>query len=186
VGVKAKASLEDKDKGWAAMLKRLRDIRGGRVKVGVLASSPKGGKSHAGKSTKDALTQGGSSGVTVAQLAAILEFGTEDGHIPARPAMQTTFDRMHPELVAMGKKLIGAVLDGKMDVRKALGILGAHLANGVKRTITTGAGVPPPNAPSTIKKKGSSKPWVDTARVLNAFSWEVQVGDDKKNEEEES
>ncbi len=181
---KVHAKLEDKDKGFLELMRRLRQIRTGRVKVGVLASSSKGGAHH-GNTDTEAVTQGKTGSLTVAQIAAILEFGTEDGHIPKRPAMGITFDKMHPELVEMGKKLIEAVLGGGMEAKDALNILGAKLANGIKRTITAGTGVPPPNAPSTIKRKGSSRPWVDTGRVVNAFTWSVQMGDEKDAEDED-
>ncbi len=182
MGIKAK--LEVKDKGLLALFKRARAIKKSRVKVGVLASG-KGGAKH-GRSDADVATQGGRGSLTLAQIAAILEFGTEDGHIPARPALRNTFDAMKPELVELGKKLLGAVIDGKMDVKKALNIMGAKLANGVKRTITSGSGVPPANAPSTIAKKGSSRPWVDTGRVVGAISWEVQEGEDANGSDKET
>lgn len=182
MGIKAK--LEVKDKGLIALFKRVRAIQKSRVKVGVLADG-RGGAKH-GRSEADAVTQGGRSSLTIAQIAAILEFGTEDGRIPPRPALRNTFDTMRPELVELGKKLMGAVVDGKIDVVKALNIMGAKLANGVKRTITAGAGVPPPNAPSTIAKKGSSRPWVDSGQVVGAISWEVQEGEDAKGNKKET
>lgn len=166
------AKLEQRDLGGnlAEVLKRAREIREMRVKVGVL-SSGKGAVEHPG------------SDLTVAEIAAILEFGTEDGHIPARPALRSTFDAQREELVKLGAKLIDKVLDGKMDTRTALNVLGAKLAAETKKTITTGDGVPPPNAPSTIAAKGSSRPWVDTGRTVGAITWQVQDGDDGKHEE---
>lgn len=175
-----KVSLKKKDGPGADMLRRLSEIKHSRVKVGVLASG-RGGKPH-GRSDKDAITEGGKADLTIAQIASILEFGTEDGHIPARPALRSTFDKMHPQLTALGAVLIKAVIDGKMEVRQALNIMGAKLANAVKATIT--AGMKPANAPSTIARKGSSKPWVDTGRTVNAITWEVQVGSNKDETEE--
>ncbi len=175
--------LEDKDKGLLKAFKTALEIKYARVKVGVLASSPQGGAPVSGPGGVEGAASGQARGITVAQLASILEFGTEDGHIPPRPALGSTFDRMHGELVEMGKKLIKAALDGKITVSKGLNILGAKLANEVKKSITAGAGVPPPNAPSTIRQKGSSRPWVDTGRTVGAITWQVQDGSEKGNEE---
>lgn len=162
--------VKDTDKGWNFIFenrKLLKEIKEKKVKVGVLQDTPKGGAEH------------GDSGLTVAEIATILEFGTEDGHIPARPALQITFDKNRDKLVELGQKLIGGVFDRKITVDKALNVMGAALANEVKKEITTGEGIPPDNAESTIRKKGSDRPWVDTSRVLNSITWMV----DKKKEQ---
>jgi hypothetical protein len=58
-------------------------------------------------------------------------------------------------------------------------VMGSTLANAMKRKIVDGAGVPPPNAPSTVAKKGSSRPLVDTGRLVNAITWASIVGGGK-------
>lgn len=157
----SKTELEDKDLGFAELFKRAREVEERRVKVGVL-SDGRGGNQHAG------------SELTNAEIAAILEYGTEDGHIPARPALRSTFDAQREKLVELGKKLIHRyVVEGKGTIEQALGILGSTLATEMKKTITVGPGVPPPNAPSTIAAKGSSRPWVDTGAVVGAISYAV-------------
>lgn len=159
-----KVSVADKDTGWKKLFETIKEIADARVKVGVFAET---GETH------------GDSRLNVAEIAAILEFGTIDGHIPARSAFKSTFDEKREELAAMGKKLIGQIIDGKMTTERALNIMGAKLANEIKLKITTGPGIPPPNAPSTIKKKGSSRPWVDTGRLIQSLTWIIM----KKGEE---
>ena len=57
------------------------------------------------------------------------------------------------------------------------------LSADMKKTITVGAGVPPKNADSTIKRKGSSRPWVDTGAVVGAISYAVlPEGDEGESE----
>lgn len=178
-----------RDHGWGEMFRRVQEIKHSRVRVGVLsegrgAQKHPPGKLQRGKKLEDVLervrqrrrnAKQAESGLTLAELATILHFGTENGHIPARPFLTLAFDKHRDELVEMGGKLIGGILDGKMTVEKALNILGASLANFAKREITDGSGVPPPNAPSTVRRKGSDRPLVDTGRLLGAINWSVEI-----------
>src|SRR6266436_693869 len=98
----------DKDLGWAEFFKTIREIKDARIKVGVLDSSG-GAEKEPG------------SDITLAQLAGVLEFGTEDGRIPSRSVVRSTFDEEREKLVRMGADLIGQVLDRKMSLDRALG-----------------------------------------------------------------
>lgn len=135
----SKVKVEDKDLGWIEIAKRAKQIHDWRVKVGVLADDAKGGL-H---------VEGGK--LSVAEIAAVLEFGTQDGRIPARPFVTSTFDKNREELKKMGAELIEKALLGHMSVEHALGLIGAKLAADIKATVV--AGVPPPNAPSTALAK---------------------------------
>jgi hypothetical protein len=182
----------DRDRGWADMMKRVHVLQGKRsVKVGVLADTERGGMHEPGGK------------LTIAEIAAVNEFGTEDGRIPARSFVRSTFDEMRPELQEMAKELIGKVVFGLVPVDQALGQLGAALASAIKAKITTGAGVPPPNAPSTALAKASKgktkgimsraakgiggalaqagalasvRTLVDTGRLVNAITWAIVDG----------
>lgn len=127
------------------MRKRAKEARKAKVKVGVLEDTPKGAAKEVDKKT------GKTSDLTVAEIAAVLHFGTKDGHIPPRPFLAMTFDAKREELVALGSDLLFGVLIGKLSLERALNVLGAVLANATKATVT--AGVPPPNAPSTALGK---------------------------------
>lgn len=172
-----KSKLVDKDLGWTKMLQRAAEIKNARVKVGVLADDSKGGMHVPGAD------------LTVAEIAAVHEYGTQDGHIPERSFIRSTFDKKREELVAVGKRMMGDVLRGRIGVKQALNMMGSALASEVKSAITDGEGIPPPNAPSTIAAKGSSRPLVDTGRMLNAVTWVIEDGGGKaqgmnKSEEE--
>jgi hypothetical protein len=160
-----RAQIIDRDLGWKDMTKAVAAMAGGAyAKVGVLADDSKGAE-HVDDG-----------GITVAELATVLEFGTEDKHIPARPFLRGTFDEKREELAGNAKTLIGKIIDREQTVKGALDVLGLKLATETKKTITDGAGVPPPNAPSTIEQKGSDRPLVDTGRLLNAITWAVEMG----------
>jgi hypothetical protein len=157
----AHVKVVDKDTGWAALFKRVKQARDGRVKVGVLADDEKGADDHGG--------------LSVAELAAVLHYGTEDGSIPARPFLAMAFDEQREELSKLGGELMSEVLEGKMDSGRALGLMGAKLAAEAKKVISTGDKLQA-NSPATVAAKGSSRPLVDTGRLLNAITWAIDKG----------
>jgi hypothetical protein len=153
----------DRDLGWRKILEAARAAAGSSyAKVGVLADDEKGGLHRDGAK------------LSVAEIAVVLEYGTEDGHIPARSFVRATIDLLRDELIATSARLlVQVVLDRSMSVERALNILGLRGVTAIKQRITSGDGIPPPNAPSTIRAKGSSRPLVDTGLLLSAITWAV-------------
>lgn len=153
-------SLKVIDHGMDDLFERLKDVQESYVKVGVLDEDEKGGEVR-------------ESGLTNAEIAAVLEFGTQNKHIPARPVIRPTFDEKREELVTLGKKLIGDVIDGRLKIERALGMMGSTLVTAMRLKITSG--VAPPNAPSTLERKALKSGKVKRAmqRVGNAViqSW---------------
>jgi hypothetical protein len=151
------------DRGWKklrAIAKRIGEDDRTYVKVGVLG--PRARAEHDG-------------GISTVGLAIIHEFGTET--IPERSFIRSTYDAHRAEYMAMLKKLVAAVVSTKpkMTEKEALGILGAKIASDMKAKITEGEGIPPPLSPETIRRKGSSRPLVDTGQLLNSITWEVHA-----------
>ena len=138
--------------GLAAVKERLRALAASNVKVGW----PKGPLRP--------------DGLSVAQVAAWNEFGTE--RIPERPALRTGIQRAQPGALALNRRTAKAVIDGRMAAAQALGLLGEFAAGEVKKAIIAGPWVP--NAPSTIKRKGSSKPLIDTSQELQSVTYVVE------------
>jgi phage gpG-like protein len=137
------------------------------VKVGVLAS----------KGAGDTHNTDGGSPMTLVEIAAVHEFGSRDGRIPERSFLRSTFlIRRVNALAAMQTKLAKAIVTDGMDPSKALAILGAWGAAEVKNTFTE-IDIPPPLAESTIARKGSSRPLVDTGLLKNSISYEVVDND---------
>lgn len=117
---------------------------------------------------------GGSGGKTLAQIAAWNEFGTPT--IPPRPFMRPTIDSQGSKAEQMLSQEIEKIFQGKKkaNIMTALGRVGAFLAGAIQRKITTLKR--PPNAPSTIKKKGSSNPLIDTGAMRQAVGFKVTQG----------
>lgn len=160
--MKLTAKVVAKDHGFAEFFKRMREARDAKIKVGVLADTSQGAE-----------TEGGD--LTVAEIAVVNEFGTEDKRVPERSFLRSTFEEKREDLVKLGAHLFGLVIAGKMKLDRALGIMGATLASEVKNKIT-GTELPPPNAPSTIARKGSDHPLVDTGRLVGAITWGPDEG----------
>lgn len=156
-------SVKEVDRGWKGLLDALRVYKSDNVhvKVGFLDDGGKGSEDHGG--------------LTTAELAGVHEFGTEDGHIPARSFVGSTFeanrDRYRDDLA----KCLVSVLSAKITMEQAFNIMGARMANDIKRAVTSGAGIAPALAESTIasREHGGTRPLVDTARMIGAITWEV-------------
>jgi hypothetical protein len=100
------------------------------------------------------------SGLSLAQLAAVQEFGSVNGKIPQRPFMQKTFDNNSGKTKILLGKAWTAILADKIKPRNAIAGIGVWYAAKIRETITTGEFVK--NAPLTIMLKGSSKPLIDS------------------------
>lgn len=145
------------DKGWRKLLEKVRGLAEAHVKVGIVGS-------HAHETQGD---------LSLIEIATFNEFGTAT--IPERSFIRKTFVTKKAELGAFAGKLAHGLLSDRLDLRRALGLLGEWGASAVKKTITAG-NIQPPNAPSTIARKGSSRPLVDTGQLVNAISYEVVEG----------
>lgn len=112
---------------------------------------------------------------TLAQIATWNHFGTS--HIPARPFLSETTARNRDALNAMLLASAKGIAYGKLSWEQAMAFLGQHYTDLAKQLI---ADAPPgtfaPNAPSTIERKGSSRPLIDTGQLRGAITYRVQDG----------
>lgn len=146
-----KAVLKVKDTGeLARVLKTLRDADRAAVHVGVLAVNE-----------------------DVALRATVNEFGSPEKNIPERSFLRKTFDEKRTPLRDVQKRALSRVIAGKITVEEGLSIIGQWFQREVQRTITDTYS--PPNAPSTIAKKGSSHPLIDTGEMRQAIAYEVNL-----------
>lgn len=97
-----------------------------------------------------------SSGLSVAEVAEVNEFGLGP---PARPIITAYADEKGPAAIREIKARYAAALKSGKDPIVALDQLAQKYAAEVQAKYA--AGTPPPNAQSTINKKGSSTPRID-------------------------
>lgn len=154
--------VTDTDKGYKAAVRSLRAASGKRhVVVGI-------------RSEKGSATAPGDS-LNLAGIAAVNEFGSDDGHVPERSFLRSTFDAGKAAYTTAIEASLGRVADGTSDVDKELGLLGLRVVSDVQKTITSD--VPPPNAPSTIKRKrGSTGTLRADGRLYASIDSEVRGG----------
>lgn len=109
--------------------------------------------------------------------AATNEFGTDQAGpnrniiIPERSFLRAGVDENKRELKQFAKKKAFDVLTGKISKKVALSQLGLLAQSKVQKRIASGPFVP--NAPSTIRIKGSSRPLVNTGRLRQSITFEV-------------
>lgn len=103
--------------------------------------------------------------------AAYNEFGT--GHIPERPFMRTAMRVNRAKYLRTMKKDAQVILAKGGDglLRASLDRLGAMAQGDIQHSITSGHWTP--NAPSTIRAKGSSRPLIDTGEMRNSVTWAI-------------
>lgn len=112
--------------------------------------------------------QGGSS-ADVVDVAAYNELGTSD--TPARPFMRQSFENHQPELQKACDR-VNTVLAKGGTAETALKELGAFAKGLVQEEIVDGDFEP--NKPSTIKKKGSAQPLIDSGLMRQSVNFVIK------------
>lgn len=106
-----------------------------------------------------------SDGKHVAQVAHDNEFGTST--IPPRPFFRNAIKDKSKEWL----ELFRDTQFKTKDMLKTLGIVGTIAKDDIATSITDLSS--PPNAPYTVKQKGSSNPLIDTGLMRNSVSYEI-------------
>jgi len=157
----ANSKVSDDRKAFDRITKELALLQDSYVLVGF----QEGSVTHA--QNKDQRTK--KPGLSMPEIAAANEFGTDD--IPARPFMRTSYDDNKAQIDRVITKEYDKIVDGQSTVKRSLGLIGLFMVDLIQqkiRAITT-----PPNAPSTIKKKKSSKPLIDFGQMISAVTSKV-------------
>jgi hypothetical protein len=108
---------------------------------------------------------------TLGEVARINEFGSSDGVVPERPAWRRGLAHGASDFNRLNQANLALVVQGKKTIEQALGELGAMGAARVKTEILDGDFIE--NAPSTVVRKGSSHPLIDTAQEKQSITWEI-------------
>ena len=146
-------TITDRDTGFARIEIDLLGLRSRKLRVGI---------------TGDEKVDG----VSVVDYAFYNEFGTSRG-IPARPFMATTYDRYHAKTEKFIEYMYGQMLEGKMTPDHLLKTAGMEYQKRVQETIRDAKKWAVPNAESTIERKGSTSPLIDTGRMIGAVRYEI-------------
>ena len=120
---------------------------------------------------------GDSEGTPLAVIAAVHEYGAEIKNgfgkgirivIPERSFLRSFVDENSGNLENFKQKIVGMIIDGKSTPGQALSLLGEYAVSGVKKKMRNGPFTP--LRPATIRRKGSSKPLIDTGQLIGSIS----------------
>ena len=148
-----RTAITDRDRGAKAVTKRVEDVRGLVMSVGVHAEA-------GGENIENAERH---------------EFGLG---VPQRSFIGAYADANQADVVKRMSAAVAAGLAGKgAGPRQNLEALALKCAGEVQAMIA--GGIAPPNAPSTIAKKGSSTPLIDTGQLRPSITGKVEQGGGK-------
>lgn len=92
--------------------------------------------------------------------------------IPPRPFLEPAIDANKENIATQQGKVLKSALENKREQARAelvkLGLYGQRV---VKDWFTNSENNWPPNAPSTIARKGSDRPMIDTGQLRNAITY---------------
>ena len=156
-------SVTVRDNGARALVQRLGDQRYvGRKGVGIAVDVGVIGE-KAAEPEHD-----GEGGLTVAQVAEWIELGIGQ---PMRSWLRGWIEENQTEIDERIRIESRKVLTGAQPLDVGLARIGVWMVAGIQARIARG--IEPANAQSTIDKKGSSKPVIDTGQVRQSMSSRV-------------
>lgn len=109
-------------------------------------------------------------GTDICDVAAWNELGTIN--IPSRPFMRDTVENNENEISDFMKKEVLDIVKNGKTAEQAFKEIGIKVKDLMQQTITEGNFTP--NAPSTIRKKGSSKPLIDSGRMRQSVNYVIK------------
>lgn len=141
----------------AAAFRALRSLDGVVVSAGVQSSEGR--------------TQAEGSEVTLADVATWNHFGTEK--IPARPWLTVAFDRNKRRWTRLAGRVVKPFRAGQGLTE--LQVLAAAMVGDCQESLLDEPWTP--NAPATIRRKGSDQPLIDTGRLNQSQRGQVKFPD---------
>lgn len=112
----------------------------------------------------------GKAGADIVSIAIWNHFGTSRG-IPARPFITIAMFKNRRQIRAALRKIAEGTVKNGTPLATQIPKLGALGTGLIQDQIASN--MPPSNAPSTIRQKGSSRTLIDTGRMRQSVTWEV-------------
>jgi hypothetical protein len=159
----ATGKVIDRDLGYKRISRQWKKLSRSAVFVDVGIQGPKASEPKRPKSKLNNV-----------EIATVDEFGSRDGRIPQRSFLRSTFDENQRKYKKLMKRAgERAVLDG-VSVKAAFTIPGEAHRTDIIRKID--AGIPPPNAESTLRRKrGGTTPLINFGQLKGSISVAVEV-----------
>ena len=142
-------------------LKMLEELKSISIEIGILGDD-KGGDKHKG------------SDITVLEIATIHEFGAPKANIPSRSFIRAGYDSNKNKIISQGEKLLENVIGLKLDPDIFLETMGENAVGMIQEHLTNLKS--PPLKQTTIKRKGSSQPLIDTGQLRSSITHKIKKG----------
>ena len=142
---------------FVAYEKNLQQFKDSVVKAGVLAKD--GSKQH-------------SEGITVFQIGMIHEFGVPEKNIPRRSFIRVPIENNIKEITKLIENNHKLVSENAMSAKVALDRIGIKAQNTIKESFRNNDWKA--NSRATVKRKGSSRPLIDTGQLIGSISYIVE------------
>ena len=147
--------ISQKGTNFAALKRNAEQLSQKALAVGVL---PTAGKD------KD-------TGADLIDIATWNEYGTS--RIPQRPFMRTAEKQNGEQWLSLAEGVAEKIIEGKFAEEQGLEIIGNRMVGDIQKVIGDRS-LLAPNAPSTIKRKGSDAPLIDSGNLRQSISFEVR------------
>jgi len=108
-------------------------------------------------------------GVHTATVAAVQEFGSSDGRIPERSFLRSGIADSEQGIKKLYDKMMPDVISKDLNIDVIQSLVGEFVVGNIVQKISEG--IEPANAPSTIKRKGSSTPLIDTGHLRQSITY---------------
>lgn len=141
---------------WMALQKTIMSPKHGKVSV------------RAGVIGELAQKEHNDSDISTGLLAAYMEYGTAT--IPPRSLVKTPFKKNEAKYRQMLRTGFKPIAEG-LTAEQVLAPIGEFMAKDMQAAVREG--IPPPNAPSTIARKESTTPLIETTVLVESISSEV-------------
>ena len=142
---------------FIAYEKNLQQFKDSVVKAGILAKD--GSENH-------------SEGITVFQIGMIHEFGVPEKNIPRRSFIRVPIENNIKEITKLIENNHKLVSENVMSAKVALDRIGIKAQNTIKESFRNNDWKPLKRA--TVKRKGSSRPLIDTGQLIGSISYIVE------------
>lgn len=142
---------------FVAYEKNLQQFKDSVVKAGILAKD--GSNNH-------------SEGITVFQIGMIHEFGAPEKNIPRRSFIRVPIENNIKEIIKLIENNHKLVSENSMSAKVALDRIGLKAQNTIKKSFRDNDWKA--NSRATVKRKGSSRPLIDTGQLVGSISYIVE------------
>ena len=142
---------------FVAYEKNLQQFKDSVVKAGILAKD--GSENH-------------SEGITVFQIGMIHEFGVPEKNIPRRSFIRVPIENNIKEITKLIENNHKLVSENSMSAKVALDRIGLKAQNTIKKSFRDNDWKA--NSRATVKRKGSSRPLIDTSQLIGSISYIVE------------